>query len=63
MLDGYASNLGRCVTIAYGKFFEIKSHDCHVFIECLLPVALRELCNAPILEKEKKEGGRTTQHD
>ena len=41
MLDGCASNLGKCVNVAQGKFF--KSHDYHVFIECLLPVALREL--------------------
>ena len=43
MLDGYASNLGRCVNVEQGKFFSMKSHDCHIFMECLLPIALREL--------------------
>ena len=43
MPNGYASNLARCVNVAKGKFFDMKSHDCHVFMECLLPIALREL--------------------
>ena len=43
MPDGYASNLGRCVNVAQEKFFDIKSHDCPVFVECLLPIILREL--------------------
>ena len=43
MSDGYASNLDSCVNIAQGKFFFMKSHDHHVFMECLLLVALREL--------------------
>ena len=43
MPDGYASNLGRCVNIAQGKFFDMKSHDYHVFMDCLLPIALRKL--------------------
>ena len=43
MPDGYASNLGRCVNVQQGRFFGMKSHDCHVFMECLLPTAFREL--------------------
>ena len=43
MPDDYASNLGRYMHVAQRKFFGMKSHDCHVFIECLLPIALREL--------------------
>ena len=43
MLDGYASNLDRCVNVVQGKFLGMKSHDCHVFMECLLSIALREL--------------------
>ena len=45
MSDGYSSNMGRCVNIAQGRFFGLKSHDCHVFMECLLPIAFRELPN------------------
>jgi len=43
MPDGHASNLSRCVNVAQGKLHGMKSHDCHIFMECLLPVALREL--------------------
>ena len=28
---------------AQGRFFEMKSYDCHVFMMCLLPIAFREL--------------------
>ncbi|XP_021730557.1 uncharacterized protein LOC110697498 [Chenopodium quinoa] len=50
-LDGYASNLSRCVDLQACKLYGMKSHDCHVFMERMLPTALRELlpghiCNA-----------------
>ncbi|CAL9019310.1 unnamed protein product [Prunus brigantina] len=38
--DGYASNIARCVNIDGGKFTGLKSHDCHVFMQRLLPVVL-----------------------
>ncbi|XP_021748715.1 uncharacterized protein LOC110714491 [Chenopodium quinoa] len=41
--DGYASNLSRCVDLQACRIHGMKSHDCHVFMERLLPVALREL--------------------
>ena len=40
---GYASNLGQCMNAAQRRFFRIKSHDCHVFMECLLPFSFTEL--------------------
>ena len=43
MPNSYVSNLSKCVNVAQEKFFLYESHDCHVFMECLLPVALREL--------------------
>ena len=45
MSDSYASNLGRCVNVEQGMFFEMRSYDCHVFMECLLTIACRELSN------------------
>ncbi|CAA7059438.1 unnamed protein product [Microthlaspi erraticum] len=39
--DGYVSNLSKCVQGQ--KFLGMKSHDCHVFMERLLPFALEEL--------------------
>ncbi|KAI5342898.1 hypothetical protein L3X38_010774 [Prunus dulcis] len=41
--DGYASNIARCVNVDGGKFTGLKSHDCHVFMQCLLPVGIRHL--------------------
>jgi len=40
--DGYASNWSRCVNADTIKFAGLKSHDCHVFMERLLPVAFRD---------------------
>jgi hypothetical protein len=41
--DNYASNLGRCVDTNKTKMYGMKSHDCHVFMERLIPVAFRHL--------------------
>ncbi|XP_058765057.1 uncharacterized protein LOC131638514 [Vicia villosa] len=41
--DGYASNLARCVDVNKGKVHGMKSHDCHVFMQCLLPFAFSSL--------------------
>ncbi|XP_026452340.1 uncharacterized protein LOC113352780 [Papaver somniferum] len=39
--DGYASNIARCVKEKDGKISGMKRHDCHVFLQRILPVALR----------------------
>ncbi|XXG55675.1 hypothetical protein AAC387_Pa03g3286 [Persea americana] len=44
--DGYASNIARCVTS--GKLQGMKSHDRHVFMERLMPLAFRDLLDKPI---------------
>ncbi|KAI5312791.1 hypothetical protein L3X38_041965 [Prunus dulcis] len=41
--DGNASNIARCVNVDGGKFTGLKSHDCHVFMQRLLPVGIRHL--------------------
>ncbi|RDX86188.1 hypothetical protein CR513_32511, partial [Mucuna pruriens] len=41
--DGYASNLGRCVDVNQGKLHGMKSHDCHVFMQRLLPIVFDSL--------------------
>ncbi|XP_060190439.1 uncharacterized protein LOC132619603 [Lycium barbarum] len=43
MPDGYASNLEKRVDMAQGKLHGMKSHDCHVFMETLLPIAFSSL--------------------
>ncbi|XP_049394089.1 uncharacterized protein LOC125858374 [Solanum stenotomum] len=45
---GYASNLSRCVDMEDCKLSRMKSHDCHVFLERLLPIAFRDLLPEPI---------------
>ena len=39
MPDRYASNLHRCVNLDQRKLLGMKSHDCHVLMEMLLPIA------------------------
>ena len=43
MPDDYASKLDRSVDVRDGRIFGMKSHDCHVFMERLLPMAFRAL--------------------
>ncbi|XP_056698165.1 uncharacterized protein [Spinacia oleracea] len=53
--DAYASNLSRCVNLQSCKLYGMKSHDCHLFMERLLPFALKELLVH--LPHEAKVGG------
>jgi len=39
MPDGYSSNLARCADVEKERIHGMKSHDCHVFMETLLPIA------------------------
>src|SRR5262249_27319152 len=41
--DGYSSNIGHCVNLEECKFYGLKSHDCHVFMQRLMLIAFREL--------------------
>ncbi|CAN6692225.1 unnamed protein product [Malus baccata var. baccata] len=44
--DGYSSNLSPCVHVNERKIHGLKSHDCHVLMQQLLPLAIR-----PVLPK------------
>lgn len=48
--DGYVSNLGRCVDLTTNRLFGMKSHDCHVFMQRLMPIAFREMLPKKIWE-------------
>ncbi|XP_019150967.1 PREDICTED: uncharacterized protein LOC109147764 [Ipomoea nil] len=37
--DGFASNVANCVDLNENKLCGLKSHDCHIFMECLMPIA------------------------
>ena len=39
--DGYAANLKRGVNLATMRVNGLKSHDYHIWLECLLPVMVR----------------------
>nr|GEU46707.1 hypothetical protein [Tanacetum cinerariifolium] len=41
--DGYSSNISKCVNLDDCKLYGLKSHDCHVFMERLIPIAFREM--------------------
>ncbi|GKV33217.1 hypothetical protein SLEP1_g41749 [Rubroshorea leprosula] len=41
-LDGYASNIARCVNMQELRLFGMKSRDCHMFMQRLLPIAFRD---------------------
>ncbi|XP_051152347.1 uncharacterized protein LOC127266224 isoform X1 [Andrographis paniculata] len=50
MPDGYMSNLGQCVNMSKYQMFGMKSHDCHVFMQRLIPIGFRELLPKKIWE-------------
>ncbi|XP_058741699.1 uncharacterized protein LOC131614087 [Vicia villosa] len=41
--DGYSSSISRCVNLNNRKLFGMKSHDCHVLMEQILPIAIRNV--------------------
>ena len=43
VLDNYSSNIARCVQVKQCKISGLKSHDCHVLMQQLLPIAIHEL--------------------
>jgi len=41
--DDYSSNLARCADVDKERMHMMKNHDCHVFMECVLPIAFNSL--------------------
>jgi len=41
--DGHASNISRLVNMEECRLYGMKSHDCHVFMKTLIPLAFRDL--------------------
>lgn len=48
--DGFSSNISRCVNMKERKMSGLKSHDCHVILNHILPLALRGLLPENIYE-------------
>lgn len=47
--DGYAANISRCVSANDVKITGLKSHDCHVVLQRLLPIGLRGFLHKDVL--------------
>ncbi|XP_075092873.1 uncharacterized protein LOC107767581 isoform X2 [Nicotiana tabacum] len=43
MPDSYASNISRCIDLDQKRIFGLKSHDCHIIMEQLLPIAIHNV--------------------
>jgi hypothetical protein len=48
--DGYAANLARCVDLEKCKVHGLKTHDCHILLQQVIPAALRGLVRKDIYE-------------
>jgi len=46
--DGHASNISRLVNMEEFILYRMKSHDCHVFMQTLIPLAFRDLLSKGI---------------
>ncbi|XP_058211618.1 uncharacterized protein LOC131323794 [Rhododendron vialii] len=46
--DGYAANISKCVNTRGGKLSGLKSHDCHVLLQRLLPIGMCGYLNKEI---------------
>ncbi|KAA3450247.1 transposase family TNP2 [Gossypium australe] len=48
--DGYASNISRCVNVDGTKVQGLKTHDCHILLQRILPAAIRGFFDKDIYE-------------
>ena len=46
--DGYAANISKHVNIEDGKILGLKSHDCHMLLQRLLPIGIRKFLRKDI---------------
>ncbi|XP_039794861.1 uncharacterized protein LOC120660402 isoform X2 [Panicum virgatum] len=48
--DGYASSLSRCISADECKVQALKTHDCHILLQRILPASLRGIMDKEIYE-------------
>jgi len=41
--DGHASNISRLVNMEECRLYGMKSHECHMFMQTLIPLTFRDL--------------------
>ncbi|GKV09925.1 hypothetical protein SLEP1_g21358 [Rubroshorea leprosula] len=63
--DGFASNIARCVNLAELRLVGLKSHDCHIFMQRLIPIAFCGLMSGgPINSAHSRStSGRRGRHN
>ncbi|XP_074302614.1 uncharacterized protein LOC141634289 [Silene latifolia] len=52
--DGYSSNFSKCINLDKRMIWGLKSHDCHVILEQLLPFAIRGVSQPKVYEVVSK---------
>ncbi|WMV36782.1 hypothetical protein MTR67_030167 [Solanum verrucosum] len=48
--DGFSSNISQCVNLKDHKISGLKSHDCHILLQHILPLALRGMLSKEVFE-------------
>ena len=48
--DGFSSSISHCVKMKEHKISSLKSHDCHVLLQHLVPLAIRGLLPSKVCE-------------
>jgi hypothetical protein len=48
--DGFASNISRCVNAEGTRLQGLKTHDCHILLQRILPAAMRGFLDRDIYE-------------
>ena len=48
--DGFSSTISQCMNLKHHKISGLKSHDCHVLLQHLLPLALRGMLSKEVCE-------------
>ncbi|XP_062075870.1 uncharacterized protein LOC133779997 [Humulus lupulus] len=48
--DGYAGNISQNINMKDGKLFGLKSHDCHILLQRLLPIGLRPYLKKKVMD-------------
>ena len=48
--DGFASNISRCINAEGTKVQGLKTHDCHILMQRILPAALRGFVDSDVYE-------------
>jgi len=54
--DGYASNIQRCLTADAIKWQSLKTHDCHILLQRIIPAGVRGLLDDDVYQTTAEFG-------